>query len=55
MSYWSKRYSLKPEDFPKALAAFSRTISLPIWQGMTEAQTGRVSQAVLEIAEEALR
>ncbi len=55
MSYWSQRYSLKPEDFPEALAKFSHTISLPIWQGMTEAQTVRVSQTVLEIAEEAFR
>jgi dTDP-4-amino-4,6-dideoxygalactose transaminase len=51
MSYWSKRYALKNEDFPEAYAKFSRTISLPIWQGMSGAQVGRVIDAVLELAE----
>jgi dTDP-4-amino-4,6-dideoxygalactose transaminase len=51
LSYWSKRYSLRPEDFPEAYAKYSRTISLPIWQGMTDAQAERVSQLVLETAE----
>jgi dTDP-4-amino-4,6-dideoxygalactose transaminase len=51
LSYWSKRYSLQPKDFPEANAKYSRTISLPIWQGMSDAQTDRVSQAVLETAE----
>jgi dTDP-4-amino-4,6-dideoxygalactose transaminase len=54
MSYWSKRYALEPGDFPETLDKFSRTISLPIWQGMTEAQAGRVSRVVLETVEGAL-
>jgi dTDP-4-amino-4,6-dideoxygalactose transaminase len=51
MSYWSKRYALSAEDFPEARAKFSRTISLPIWQGMTNAQAESVVRAVLETAE----
>ena len=54
MSYWAKRYSLSPGDFPEALAKFSRTISLPIWHGITEEQTERVVGSVLEIARGAL-
>jgi dTDP-4-amino-4,6-dideoxygalactose transaminase len=50
MSYWSKRYALAPEDFPEAYGKFSRTISLPIWQGMSGAQVDRVIEAVLETA-----
>jgi dTDP-4-amino-4,6-dideoxygalactose transaminase len=50
MTYWSKRYSLRPESFPEALAKYSRTISLPIWQGMSEAQVDRVIELVLETA-----
>ena len=46
MSYWSRRYALSPEDFPEAYAKYSRTISLPIWQGMTGAQVDRVASAV---------
>ena len=52
MSYWSKRYSLRTEDFPEAYAKYSRTISLPIWQGMSGAQVERVVERVLETAEE---
>jgi len=51
MSYWSKRYSLKPSDFPEAYDKFSRTISLPIWQGMRPAQVDRVVEAVLDTAQ----
>ncbi len=52
MSYWAGRYGLKPGDYPRAYSAFERTISLPIWQGMSEAQAERVAEAVLEIAGE---
>jgi dTDP-4-amino-4,6-dideoxygalactose transaminase len=53
MTYWSKRYGLSPGDFPEALAKFQRTISLPIWQGMSEAQADRVVESVLRVAGEA--
>jgi len=52
MTYWSRRYRLGPEDFPRAYDKFSRAISLPIWQGMSEAQVDRVAQAVLDVARE---
>jgi dTDP-4-amino-4,6-dideoxygalactose transaminase len=51
MSYWSNRYSLKPEDFPEAYDKFLRSISLPIWQGMRPAQVDRVIEVVLELAQ----
>lgn len=47
MKYWRERYSLKPSDFPEALAKYERTVSLPIWQGMSDEQTERVIEAVL--------
>jgi len=50
MKYWRERYDLSPSDFPEALDRFSRSISLPIWQGMTEAQVTRVIEAVTGIA-----
>jgi dTDP-4-amino-4,6-dideoxygalactose transaminase len=53
MTYWSRRYSLAPEDFPEAFRKYSSTISLPIWQGMSEAQVARVIEATLETAAEA--
>lgn len=52
MKYWSERYSLKPSDFPNALDAFSRSISLPMWHGMSSGQVERVIEAVLAVAEE---
>ena len=51
MSYWSKRYGLEPGDFPEAFSKFSRTISLPIWQGMSEGQVERVIEAVTGLAQ----
>ena len=48
MPYYANRYSLAPGDFPNALAMFERTLSLPIWQGMTEKEAYRVAEAVLK-------
>jgi dTDP-4-amino-4,6-dideoxygalactose transaminase len=50
MKYWRERYGLSPSDFPEALDKFSRSISLPIWQGMSDAQVDRVIEAVTGIA-----
>jgi dTDP-4-amino-4,6-dideoxygalactose transaminase len=46
MPYYAERYSLVPEDFPRALKSFSAEISLPLWPGMTEAQSDAVIAAV---------
>ncbi|HET7838421.1 MAG TPA: DegT/DnrJ/EryC1/StrS family aminotransferase, partial [Rectinemataceae bacterium] len=49
MRYWAERYSLKPSDFPRALEKYQRSLSLPIWHGMSEAQVEKVAEAVLEV------
>ncbi len=54
MPYYSGRYGLEDQDFPRALDAFERTVSLPIWPGLTEAQTQRVIDAVREAADRLL-
>ena len=46
-----ERYALADDDFPEAYAKFSRTISLPIWQGMSAEQVERVVRAVLDTAQ----
>jgi dTDP-4-amino-4,6-dideoxygalactose transaminase len=48
--YYKERYSLEAADFPESLAAYGRTISLPIWPGMTGSQVERVIGAVKLIA-----
>jgi len=53
MPYWATRYTLKPSDFPNALNMFERSISLPIWHGMTESQVTRVIGAVNALASKA--
>jgi dTDP-4-amino-4,6-dideoxygalactose transaminase len=50
MPYYKTRYSLKDTDFPESLAAYSRTISLPIWAGMKNSQVERVITVVKELA-----
>jgi dTDP-4-amino-4,6-dideoxygalactose transaminase len=52
MPYYKKRYSLEDEDFPETLAGYRQTISLPLWPGMTEIQTGQVITVVKTLASE---
>lgn len=47
--YWRDRYNLKPEDFPNALHAYKRAISLPLYTKMTESDQLRVNEAVNDI------
>jgi len=53
--YWRDRYNLKPEDFPVATDVFKRCVSLPIWQGMTDAEVERVIATVRRILSAARR
>jgi dTDP-4-amino-4,6-dideoxygalactose transaminase len=46
MPYYKKCYHLHDDDFPESLKTFKQTISLPIWQGMTEDQINRVIHVV---------
>ncbi|MDR0496241.1 MAG: DegT/DnrJ/EryC1/StrS aminotransferase family protein [Treponema sp.] len=50
MPYYKNRYSLKEEDFPETMKTYNSTISLPIWPGMTKAQTDRVIKVVKNLA-----
>jgi len=47
--YWRDRYNLKPDDFPHALHAYERAVSLPLYTKMTNADQDRVISAVREI------
>jgi dTDP-4-amino-4,6-dideoxygalactose transaminase len=51
MPYYKKRYSLEDNDFPETLKTYNRTISLPIWPGMTESQIDMVPATVKSLAE----
>ena len=47
--HYQQRYGYAPGDFPVAERHFERSISLPIWPGMTDAQVHRVTSTVLDI------
>ena len=47
--YWRERYSLKPDDFPHALQAYEKAVSLPLYTKMTDEDQERVITAVREI------
>jgi dTDP-4-amino-4,6-dideoxygalactose transaminase len=47
--YWRDTYGLKPDDFPCALDAYRRAVSLPIYTKMTEADQERVIAAAREV------
>jgi dTDP-4-amino-4,6-dideoxygalactose transaminase len=49
--YYRETYQLSPNDFPAALQAYQREISLPIYPGMTDDDVADVIAAVQEIVE----
>jgi dTDP-4-amino-4,6-dideoxygalactose transaminase len=44
--YWRDRYRLKPDDFPRALDAYQRAVSLPLYSRMSDKEQVRVISAV---------
>ncbi|MCL2374776.1 MAG: DegT/DnrJ/EryC1/StrS aminotransferase family protein [Treponema sp.] len=52
MPYYKNRYRLESGDFPETMRAYSQSISLPIWPGMTRAQADAVIAAAQDIARE---
>ena len=53
--HYQQRYGYRPGDFPVSEAIFARSISLPIWPGMTNEQADRVSSTLLEVLDAARR
>ena len=53
--YYRGKYGYEPSDFPRALAAYQRIISLPIYAKMSDTDVGRVIEAVRAVAGEARR
>lgn len=47
--YWRDTYDLKPDDFPNALHAYERAVSLPLYTRMSDDDVARVAVAVREI------
>ena len=47
--YYQRAFGYRTGDFPSAERIFERTISLPIWPGMTDDQVERVSATLLQI------
>lgn len=53
--HYQQRYGYQPSDFPMAESIFERSISLPIWPGMTTAQVDRIASTLAEICDAARR
>lgn len=49
--YWRDRYNLKPEDFPVSQRVYERTLSLPLYTSMSDADVERVLEAVRQSLE----
>ncbi|HEX2253632.1 MAG TPA: DegT/DnrJ/EryC1/StrS family aminotransferase [Thermoanaerobaculia bacterium] len=47
--YYRETYGYRPEDFPIALDLYQRSISLPIYSAMTDAEVDRVIEAVVAL------
>lgn len=48
LQYYSKKYKLLPQDFPKAWAAFMCGFSLPIFPGLSSNDQGKVIESILK-------
>jgi dTDP-4-amino-4,6-dideoxygalactose transaminase len=53
--HYQRQYGYAPGDFPVAEAIFERSVSLPIWPGMSDVQVDRVAATLLEICDAARR
>jgi dTDP-4-amino-4,6-dideoxygalactose transaminase len=49
--YYRDRYGYAPDDFPNALGAFQRMLSLPIYAKMTDEDIEDVIAAVVDTVE----
>jgi perosamine synthetase len=47
--WYQRQFGYKPGDFPNAERLYERSISLPIWPGMTDDQVDRVASTLVEI------
>ncbi|NBC29527.1 MAG: UDP-4-amino-4,6-dideoxy-N-acetyl-beta-L-altrosamine transaminase [Spirochaetes bacterium] len=54
-SYYRRQYGLSPEDFPVATRVFERSLSLPIYAGLSNAQVERIIDAVVQIGDGHIR
>jgi dTDP-4-amino-4,6-dideoxygalactose transaminase len=54
-TYYQREFGYQPGDFPVAERLYERSISLPIWPGMSDAEVDRVADTVLEIVDAARR
>ncbi len=52
LTYYRRRFGFRPGDFPVAERIGERTISLPMYPGLTDAEVERVIQAVGDTAKE---
>jgi perosamine synthetase len=50
--FYREAFGYRPEDFPKAFAAFQRIISLPIYPKMNDKDIQRVTDSVRQIVEQ---
>ncbi len=50
--YYRDAFGYTPDDFPQASQTYQRIVSLPIYPRMTEADVGRVIEAVRDVAQE---
>lgn len=53
--HYQRGYGYAPGDFPMAERLFERSISLPIWPGMTDSQVDRVATTLLDVCSDRRR
>lgn len=52
MSYYSKKYNLKPEDYPQSLERFNTSFSIPIYPDLTDDEISEIIRIIIETGSE---
>lgn len=48
LNYYAEKYSISPDQYPNAYIAEHLTITLPLYAGMTESESGQVASRLVE-------
>jgi dTDP-4-amino-4,6-dideoxygalactose transaminase len=46
-AYYARKYGIRPEDYPNAYVAERLTLTLPLYAGMTEEESVRVTETLV--------
>ncbi len=55
MPFYKNKYGLKKEDFPVSYNNYLKSLSIPIYPGLTEEQVNYIIESIIEIGKESYK